>query len=205
MAADDPWAGRRSLRLAEISGRVLVIDRRTGTTTPDLWPAEARPAIEYTGDIDDWLTAISTGRYVGVTPESTVTQYPGRAWSTGRCATPRPSRSAWPGGAMTRIRLLRRPSGCSPPCTAVRDRARRQLARRYRSRIAVRSAAACVPAADKIGGTSPLATVVRASAMCSTPMCASSRAAASRRVSARIFFDTGVNGICPLGSGPGAQ
>ena len=56
MAADDPWAGRRSLRLAEISGRVLVIDQRTGTTTPDLWPARARPTIEYTGDIDDWLT-----------------------------------------------------------------------------------------------------------------------------------------------------
>ena len=41
MAADDPWAGRRSLRLAEIGGRVLVIDRRTGTTTPDLWPRGA--------------------------------------------------------------------------------------------------------------------------------------------------------------------
>jgi len=55
MAADDPWAARRSLRLAEISERVLVIDRRTGTTTPDLWPPGERPAIEYTGDIDDWL------------------------------------------------------------------------------------------------------------------------------------------------------
>ena len=60
MAADDPWAARRSLRLAEISERVLVIDRRTGTTAPDLWPPGARPAIEYTGDIDDWLTAIAT-------------------------------------------------------------------------------------------------------------------------------------------------
>src|ERR1700722_3538742 len=40
MAADDPWAVRRSLRLAELSGRVLVIDRRTGTTSPDLWPPE---------------------------------------------------------------------------------------------------------------------------------------------------------------------
>ncbi len=76
MAADDPWAVRRSLRLAEISGRTLVIDRRTGTTTADMWPPEARPVIEYTGDVDDWLTAIATGRYVGITPESTVTQYP---------------------------------------------------------------------------------------------------------------------------------
>ena len=40
--------------------------------------------------------------------------------------------------------------------------------------------------------------------MCSTPMCESSIATASRRVSARDFFDTGVNGICPLGSGPGS-
>ena len=76
MAADDPWASRRSLRLAELSARTLVIDQRTGTTSPGLWPPEARPPVEYTGDIDDWLTAIATGRYVGVTPESTVTQYP---------------------------------------------------------------------------------------------------------------------------------
>jgi DNA-binding transcriptional LysR family regulator len=76
MAADDPWATRRSLRLAELAGRTLVIDRRTGTTGPELWPPEARPPVEYTADIDDWLTAIATGRYVGVTPESTVTQYP---------------------------------------------------------------------------------------------------------------------------------
>lgn len=75
MAADDPWARRRSLRLAEIGGRALAIDRRTGTTALDLWPEDARPAAEDTGDIDDWLTAIATGRCVGITPESTVTQY----------------------------------------------------------------------------------------------------------------------------------
>lgn len=97
VAADDPWAARRSLRLAEIGKRVLVIDRRTGTTTPDLWPPEARPTIEYTGDIDDWLTAIATGRYVGVTPESTVTQYPrpGIAYRPLRDAPPVPVRLVW--------------------------------------------------------------------------------------------------------------
>jgi hypothetical protein len=64
---------------------------------PDLWPAAARPAIEYTGDIDDWLTAIATGRYVGVTPESTVTQYPrpGIAYRPLRDAPPVPVRLAW--------------------------------------------------------------------------------------------------------------
>jgi len=97
MAADDAWAARRSLRLAEISERALVIDRRTGTTTPDLWPSGASPAIEYTGDIDDWLTAIATGRYVGLTPESTVAQYPrpGVIYRPMRDAPPVPVRLAW--------------------------------------------------------------------------------------------------------------
>jgi DNA-binding transcriptional LysR family regulator len=76
LASDDPWAHRRSIRLAEIGGRTLVIDRRVGTTTLDLWPPGAQPAAaEYTADIDDWLAAIATGRCVGVTPESTATQY----------------------------------------------------------------------------------------------------------------------------------
>jgi DNA-binding transcriptional LysR family regulator len=97
MAADDAWAARRSLRLAEISERTLVIDRRTGTTTPDLWPSGAGPAIEYTGDIDDWLAAIATGRCVGITPESTVAQYPrpGVIYRPMRDAPPVPVRLAW--------------------------------------------------------------------------------------------------------------
>jgi DNA-binding transcriptional LysR family regulator len=75
MADDDPWARRRSLRMAEIPARTLAIDRRVGTTTLDLWPAGAQPAAEYTVDIDDWLAAIASGRCVGVTPESTAAQY----------------------------------------------------------------------------------------------------------------------------------
>src|SRR6185503_13947299 len=70
MAADDPWAARRSLRLAEIGERVLVID---------------------------WRTAIATGRYVGITPESTVTQYPrpGIVYRPLRDAPPVPVRLVW--------------------------------------------------------------------------------------------------------------
>lgn len=75
LASDDPWARRRSVRLAEIPSRTLVIDRRTGTTTLDLWPEAERPAVEYTRDIDDWLAAIATGRCVGVTPQATAAQY----------------------------------------------------------------------------------------------------------------------------------
>jgi DNA-binding transcriptional LysR family regulator len=75
LADDDPWARRRSIRLDEIPSRTLVIDRRVGTTTLDLWPADAQPATEYTQDIDDWLATIATGRCVGVTPQSTAAQY----------------------------------------------------------------------------------------------------------------------------------
>lgn len=75
MAADDPWTRRRSITLAEIRERTLVIDRRTGTTTTDLWPDGDQPRLEYTQDIDDWLAAIATGRCVGLTPQATVTQY----------------------------------------------------------------------------------------------------------------------------------
>ena len=75
MAADDPWARRRSIALCDIRERTLLIDRRTGTTTADLWPESARPVVEHTQDIDDWLALIATGRSVGITPESTVNQY----------------------------------------------------------------------------------------------------------------------------------
>ena len=75
MAADDPWARRRSIRLAEIPDRTLLIDRRTGTTTSELWPAGARPATEETRDIEDWLSIIAAGGGIGITPEGTTAQY----------------------------------------------------------------------------------------------------------------------------------
>jgi DNA-binding transcriptional LysR family regulator len=97
VAADDPWATRRSLRLAEFTGRVVLIDRRTGSTTLDLWPPEARPEAEEIGDIDDWLTVIATGRCVGITAEATVTQYPrpGIVYRLVRDAAPIPVRLVW--------------------------------------------------------------------------------------------------------------
>lgn len=75
LAADDPWARRRSIGLEEVRDRTVLIDRRTGSTTADLWPTGARPAVEFTQDVDDWLTVIATGRSVGITAESTSTQY----------------------------------------------------------------------------------------------------------------------------------
>ena len=38
LAADDPWARRRSVSLEEVRDRTVAIDRRTGSTTTDLWP-----------------------------------------------------------------------------------------------------------------------------------------------------------------------
>ncbi|TCO32599.1 DNA-binding transcriptional LysR family regulator [Kribbella steppae] len=75
LAADDPLAKKRTLTLAQLSDRTIVIDRRTGSTTADLWPEDARPKLEYTQDVDDWLSAIASGRCVGLTPHATVTQY----------------------------------------------------------------------------------------------------------------------------------
>ena len=97
MAADDALARRRSLRLADLGDRVLLVDRRTGTTTPDLWPADARPAIEETHDVDDWLNVIAGGRCVGVTAESTAYQYPrpGIVYRPVKDAAPIPVRLAW--------------------------------------------------------------------------------------------------------------
>ncbi|MGW0876193.1 LysR family transcriptional regulator [Streptomyces sp. NPDC002740] len=76
LAADDPLARRRSVRLADLGGRTLLVDRRTGTTTAELWPPDARPLTEETHDVDDWLTVIATGRSVGMTAEATANQYP---------------------------------------------------------------------------------------------------------------------------------
>ncbi|WP_200305385.1 LysR family transcriptional regulator [Streptomyces adelaidensis] len=97
MAADDPLARRRSVRLADLSGRTLLVDRRTGTTTTELWPPDARPATEESHDVDEWLTTIAAGRAIGVTPESTANQYrrPGIVYRPVRDAEPIAVRLAW--------------------------------------------------------------------------------------------------------------
>ncbi|MCL8011601.1 LysR family transcriptional regulator [Streptomyces sp. AS02] len=97
VAADDPLARRRAVRLADLSGRTLLVDRRTGTTTTELWPPDARPATEETHDVDDWLTVIATGRCVGVTAEATANQYPrpGVVYRPVRDAEPIAVRLAW--------------------------------------------------------------------------------------------------------------
>jgi DNA-binding transcriptional LysR family regulator len=97
LAADDPLARRRQLRLADLADRVLAVDRRTGTTTVDLWPPDARPEVEEIHDVDDWLAVIASGRCVGVTAESTLTQYrrQGVVFRRLRGAPPVPVRLVW--------------------------------------------------------------------------------------------------------------
>ncbi|MFC8519312.1 LysR family transcriptional regulator [Streptomyces sp. NPDC057257] len=97
LASDDPLARRRSVRLADLSGRTLLVDRRTGTTTADLWPPDARPETEETHDVDDWLNVIAGGRCIGMTAESTAHQYPrpGVVYRPVRDAEPIAVRLAW--------------------------------------------------------------------------------------------------------------
>jgi DNA-binding transcriptional LysR family regulator len=97
LAADDPLARRRYLRLADLADRVLAVDPRTGTTTLDLWPPESGPDVEEIHDVDDWLAVIATGRCVGVTAESTLSQYrrDGVVFRRVRDAPPVPVRLVW--------------------------------------------------------------------------------------------------------------
>ena len=77
VATDHTLARKRTIRLADLSRYAVAIDARTGTTTPDLWPPESRPAtIHWTNTIDEWLTQIAANQAVGVTPEATAHQNP---------------------------------------------------------------------------------------------------------------------------------
>jgi len=98
MAADDIWAKRRSVTLAEIAERTVAIDPATGTTSLALWPESAPPrAVANTNDVEDWLTMISAGRAVGVSAESTGDQYrrAGIVYRPVRDAPPIPVYLAW--------------------------------------------------------------------------------------------------------------
>lgn len=91
-------ARRRGLRVEDLARHTLAIDPRTGTTTPELFGAGARPrAVRETTTIDEWLTLIAAGQAVGVTAESTANQYPrpGIAYRVLRGAPPIPVRLAW--------------------------------------------------------------------------------------------------------------
>ncbi|MFD2093516.1 LysR family transcriptional regulator [Blastococcus deserti] len=98
LAADDPLAHHRSLRLDDLAGRTLAVDPLTGTTTEELWsPAAAPAAIRAVHGVDEWLTLIAAGQAVGVSAEATATQHPrpGLVYRSVREAAPVPVRLAW--------------------------------------------------------------------------------------------------------------
>ncbi|MEU9126068.1 LysR family transcriptional regulator [Streptomyces sp. NPDC048506] len=77
LPADDPLAHRTALSLAELADRTIVLNIVSGTTTLDLWPADARPTSTLTiGNTDDWIAAITGGRAVGVTTTATAEMHP---------------------------------------------------------------------------------------------------------------------------------
>jgi DNA-binding transcriptional LysR family regulator len=98
VATDSAPARRRALGLADLARYTVAIDSRTGTTTPQLWPADSRPAaVRETPAVDEWLTLIAAGQAVGVTAEATAHQYPrpGVAYRVLRQAPKISVRLAW--------------------------------------------------------------------------------------------------------------
>lgn len=98
LATSDPLARRRSLTLNDFSGRVVGIDDRTGTTTPDLWPTHAAPSgTRMVRGVEDWLTLIAAGQAIGMTSEATIHQHPrpGVKFRPVRDAQPIPLWLAW--------------------------------------------------------------------------------------------------------------
>lgn len=76
-ADDEQWARRRSLRMAEVAQRTVLVDARTGTTTEDLWPPGQRPVNTVpAGDVEEWLDTIAAGRGVGTTAQATAVHNP---------------------------------------------------------------------------------------------------------------------------------
>ncbi|WP_328399242.1 LysR family transcriptional regulator [Streptomyces sp. NBC_00390] len=98
VTADGPLADRTSLTLADLTAEPLVLNTVSGMTTPDLWPAAARPATTLTvSNTDDWLTAIAAGRGVGVSAASTAEMHtnPGVAYLPLTDAPPVPVLLVW--------------------------------------------------------------------------------------------------------------
>lgn len=97
LASDDRWCRRRSIRMADFGGRTVAINRSTGTTVPDLWPAEGRPNVVDTHSLDEWLTTIMSGEAVGLTAAATAAMNPrpGIVYKPVRDASPIPVHLIW--------------------------------------------------------------------------------------------------------------
>jgi DNA-binding transcriptional LysR family regulator len=122
MAADDPLARRRSLRLSDFAGRLVAVDDLTGTTTDQLWSPPGRPGgTRSVRGVDEWLTVVAAGQALGLTAEGTAAQHrrPGVVYRLVRDAPPVPVLLAWwadspPPGLDALVQLVRERYGDGP-------------------------------------------------------------------------------------------
>jgi DNA-binding transcriptional LysR family regulator len=113
VATDDPLARRRSVRLADLAGRSIAVDARTGTTSDELWSPPLAPGPSRTvSGVDEWLTVIAAGQAIGITAAATADQHPrpGVVYRPLRESPPVVVRLAWwadsPPRGLTELRAL---------------------------------------------------------------------------------------------------
>lgn len=95
LATDHALAAKATVGLADLAGQTVAVDLETGTTSGDLWQADAPPAgFKMTHGVDEWLTLIASGHAVGVSSEATVAQHP-RPGVAYRLLEDAPSISVW--------------------------------------------------------------------------------------------------------------
>ncbi|AZI59179.1 LysR family transcriptional regulator [Nakamurella antarctica] len=72
-------AAAESVTLEDLARETVAINPASGSTTLDLWPPQSPPATITVANTDDWLSAIASGRAVGVTAAATgeLHRYPG--------------------------------------------------------------------------------------------------------------------------------
>jgi DNA-binding transcriptional LysR family regulator len=64
-----PLADLPSIPWMELARQPLVVNRGSGTTRPEHWPAASRPTpVTECGNFDEWLESVAAGRGVGVVP-----------------------------------------------------------------------------------------------------------------------------------------
>ncbi|KHL16094.1 UNVERIFIED_CONTAM: LysR family transcriptional regulator [Mumia flava] len=96
--SDSDLAGRAGLTLGELARETIAITPVSGSTTPQLWPSDARPTeIVSTRDTEDWLATIASGHAVGVTSAATSSlhTFPGVTFVPLTDAPALPVRVAW--------------------------------------------------------------------------------------------------------------
>jgi DNA-binding transcriptional LysR family regulator len=78
LPVDHPLADHETVGLAELAPYEVGVDRRSGTTTPELWAGTGveAPRLVMTGDVEEWLDLIAAGDAIGVTSEATAHHLP---------------------------------------------------------------------------------------------------------------------------------